>query len=282
LSLWEAAERAIATDGLPNRATQALKAFLDLIENLAQETTTYTLGEQVEQVLARSLLVDHYKKEKGERGEARVENLEELVNATRNYIPDEIDGLDPLASFLAHAALEAGDAEAEAWEDSVQLMSLHSAKGLEFPLVFLTGLEEGLFPHQRSIEETGRLEEERRLCYVGMTRAKKRLVLTLAEIRRLHGSEHYTSPSRFLGEIDQSLIKELRSQPVLARSREPLAAGAAAASGMGLGSRVRHDTFGEGVVVNYEGAGAHARVQVNFEGAGAKWLVLAYARLQSV
>jgi len=288
LSLWEAAERAIATGAFPSRATLALKGFLDLIEQLAQETASYTLGEQVEQVLARSALVDHYKKEKGERGEARVENLEELVTATRNYIPDEIDGLDPLSSFLAHAALEAGDAEAEAWEDSVQLMSLHSAKGLEFPLVFLTGLEEGLFPHQRSLEESGRLEEERRLCYVGMTRAKKRLVLTMAEIRRLHGSEHYTSPSRFLGEIDPSLIKELRAQPVLTRPRTPLAGGAAgrsddaAASGMQLGSRVRHDTFGEGIVVNYEGAGAHARVQVNFESAGAKWLVLAYARLQSV
>ena len=288
LSLWEAAERALATGGLASRAAQALKGFLDLIEQLAQETASFTLGEQVEHVLARSLLVDHYKKEKGERGEARVENLEELVTAARNYVPDEVDGLDPLASFLAHAALEAGDAEAEAWEDSVQLMSLHSAKGLEFPLVFLTGLEEGLFPHQRSLEESGRLEEERRLCYVGMTRAKKRLVLTMAEIRRLHGSEHYTSPSRFLGEIDQSLIRELRAQPVLTRPRMVLAADVSEdkdnpeMAGVRLGSRVRHDTFGEGVVVNYEGAGAHARVQVNFENNGAKWLVLAYARLQSV
>jgi len=288
LSLWEAAERAIATAALANRATQALKVFLDLIERLAQETAAFTLGEQVEHVLARSQLIDHYKKEKGERGEARVENLEELVTAAGNYVPDEADGLglDPLASFLAHAALEAGDAEAEAWEDSVQLMSLHSAKGLEFPLVFLTGLEEGLFPHQRSLEESGRLEEERRLCYVGMTRAKKRLVLTLAEIRRLHGSEHYTSPSRFLGEIDQSLIRELRAQPIVTRPRGAGAAsslsGDMASGGMPLGSRVRHDTFGEGVVVNFEGAGAHARVQVNFENTGAKWLVLAYARLQSV
>ncbi|HEX9810521.1 MAG TPA: DNA helicase II [Burkholderiales bacterium] len=288
LSLWEAAERAMTTNALTSRAAQALKGFLDLIDRLAQETGAFTLGEQVEHALARSLLVDHYKKEKGERGEARVENLEELVTAARNYVPDEVDGLDPLTSFVAHAALEAGDAEAEAWEDSVQLMSLHSAKGLEFPLVFLTGLEEGLFPHQRSLEESGRLEEERRLCYVGMTRAKKRLVLTLAEIRRLHGSEHYTSPSRFLGEIDQSLIRELRAQPVLTRPRATTGADASgtadgpASPGMRLGSRVRHDTFGEGVVVNYEGAGAHARVQVNFENNGAKWLVLAYARLQSV
>ncbi|HEX7043721.1 MAG TPA: DNA helicase II [Burkholderiales bacterium] len=281
LSLWEAAERAIASGSLPARAVQALKGFLQLIEQLAQETAAMTLGEQVEHVLARSQLLEHYRKEKGERGEARVENLEELVAAARNYVPDEADGLDPLGSFLAHAALEAGEGEAEAWEDSVQLMSLHAAKGLEFRLVFLTGMEEGLFPHQRSLEEPGRLEEERRLCYVGMTRARERLVLTLAEIRRLHGSEHYTSPSRFLGEMDQSLIRELRAQPLLARPRAPLAP-EAAPPGMQLGSRVRHETFGEGVVVNFEGAGAHARVQVNFEGAGAKWLVLAYARLQTV
>jgi DNA helicase-2/ATP-dependent DNA helicase PcrA len=235
-------------------------------------------------VLARSTLLEHYKKEKGERGEARVENLEELVTAARNYVPDESEGLDPLSSFLAHAALEAGDSEAQAWEDSVQLMSLHSAKGLEFPVVFLTGLEEGLFPHQRSLQESGRLEEERRLCYVGMTRARKHLILTFAEVRRLHGSEHYSSPSRFLGEIDQSLIKELRAQPTLTRAHPaaPLDADIVRAVGMRLGSRVRHDTFGEGVVMNYEGAGTHARVQVNFEGAGAKWLVLAYARLQTV
>jgi DNA helicase-2/ATP-dependent DNA helicase PcrA len=283
-SLWEAAQQLIATNGLPARATQALKIFLDLIEQLASETAGLTLGEQVEHMLGRTGLLEHYKKEKGEKGEARVENLEELITAARNYIADESDGLDPLASFLAHAALEAGDAEAEAWEDSVQLMSLHSAKGLEFPVVFLTGLEEGLFPHQRSLEETGRLEEERRLCYVGMTRARQRLVLTFAEVRRLHGSEHYTSPSRFLGEIDQSLIKELRAQPVLTRPRPAAMEGAdlGYAAGMRLGSRVRHDTFGEGVVMNYEGAGAHARVQVNFERAGAKWLVLAYARLQTV
>lgn len=284
LSLWETAQQTLANNALPARATQALKAFLDLIEQMAQETTGLTLGEQIDHVLGRSGLLEHYKKEKGEKGEARVENLEELVTAGRNYIPDDADGLDPLSSFLAHAALEAGDAEAEAWEDSVQLMSLHSAKGLEFPQVFLTGLEEGIFPHQRSMEEPGRLEEERRLCYVGMTRARKRLVLTFAEVRRLHGSEHYTSPSRFLGEIDQSLIKELKARPTLARPRPAPLGGAdlGGTAGMRLGSRVRHETFGEGVVMNYEGAGAHARVQVNFEHVGAKWLVLAYARLQTV
>ena len=278
-SLWETSQHVIGANALPARATAALKGFLELIEQLAAETAGLALGEQIDHTLARSGLLEHYKKEKGEKGEARVENLEELVTAGRNYVHDEAAGLDPLAAFLANAALEAGEGEAEAWEDSVQLMSLHSAKGLEFPLVFLTGMEDGLFPHQRSLEDTGRLEEERRLCYVGMTRAKQRLVLTLAEVRRLHGSEHYTSPSRFLGEIDASLIKELRAQPTLTR---PHTLSPTPAGGMRLGSRVRHDTFGEGVVVSYEGAGSHARVQVNFEGAGAKWLVVAYARLQSL
>jgi len=278
-SMWETAQALVASGALAARAANALKAFLELIETMAEETAVLGLAEQTEHVIERSGLLAHYRAEKGEKAEARVENLEELVNATRNYIHDDADGLDPMSSFLAHAALEAGEAQAEAWEDCVQLMSLHSAKGLEFPLVFLTGLEEGLFPHQRSIEEGGRLEEERRLCYVGMTRAMKTLYLTAAEVRRLHGSEHYTTPSRFLAEIPRELLHELRAAPVFARATvsttEP-------AGPMALGSRVQHDTFGEGVVLRYEGQGAHARVQVNFDAAGPKWLVLAYARLQAV
>jgi len=238
-------------------------------------------------MLAGSALIEHYKKEKGEKGESRVENLEELINAARGYEHDDAEGLDPLSSFLAHAALEAGEAQAEAWEDCVQLMSLHSAKGLEFPLVFLTGLEEGLFPHQHSLEDPARLEEERRLCYVGMTRAREQLVLTHAELRRLHGSEHYTSPSRFLGEVPDELIQEIRAKPAATpysptRLATALPAAEAAPNGMRLGSRVRHGTFGDGVVTRYEGHGQHARVQVNFEAVGSKWLVIGYANLQSL
>jgi DNA helicase-2/ATP-dependent DNA helicase PcrA len=191
--------------------------------------------------------------------------------------------LTPLDAFLAHAALEAGEGQAREWEDCVQLMSLHAAKGLEFPLIFLVGMEEGLFPHQRSLEEPGRLEEERRLCYVGMTRAMRRLYLSYAEVRRLHGAEHYTSPSRFLGEIPPELVNEVRAQPHLGRPwRAPAAAlpSNTAPAGMRLGQRVRHEKFGEGVVMSCEGRGEHARVQVNFQGAGSKWLVLAYAKLQ--
>jgi DNA helicase-2/ATP-dependent DNA helicase PcrA len=285
LSLWEAALRLLAGNEMSARAAGALKGFLDLIEQLARDTAALALAEQIEHVIQASGLIDHYKKEKGEKGEARVENLEELVTAGRGFEHDDADGLDRLSSFLAHAALEAGEGEAEAWEDCVQLMSLHSAKGLEFPLVFLTGMEEGLFPHQRSLEEPGRLEEERRLCYVGMTRARERLVVTLAEVRRLHGNEHYTSASRFLGEIPTELVHEVRATTPMLRAATILPGAlmnSDAPGGMRLGSRVRHAMFGDGVVLGLEGQGAQARVQVNFEAAGMKWLVLAYANLQSL
>ncbi len=286
ISMWEAAQKLLQSTELPARAREAVKAFQQLIERLASETAGLALGDIVEHMLAGSGLIEHYKKEKGEKAESRVENLEELINAARGFEHDEAEGLDPLSSFLAHAALEAGEGQAEAWEDCVQLMSLHSAKGLEFPLVFLTGLEEGLFPHQHSLEDPTRLEEERRLCYVGMTRARERLVLTQAELRRLHGHEHYTSPSRFLGEIPEELISEIRAKPaVSAYAPANLATGLPAQGappGMSLGSRVRHGTFGDGVVLRYEGHGPHARVQVNFEAAGTKWLVIGYANLQSL
>jgi DNA helicase II / ATP-dependent DNA helicase PcrA len=280
LSLWEASLRLLADNQLAARAAVSLKGFLDLIERLARETATLPLAEQIEHVIGVSGLVDHYKKEKGEKGETRLENLDELITAGRGFQYDESEGLDPLSSFLAHAALEAGEGEAQAWEDCVQLMSLHSAKGLEFPLVFLTGLEEGLFPHQRSLEEPGRLEEERRLCYVGMTRARERLILSFSEVRRLHGTEHYTSPSRFLGEVPSELIHEIRATPVFGTGMVTTAT--VAPGGMRLGSRVRHAKFGDGVVLGVEGQGAQARVQVNFEDNGTKWLVIAYANLQSL
>jgi len=285
ISLWESAQQMVAEKQLAARSANALNGFLGLIERIANECGGLALGDQAEHVIQASGLLDFHRNDKSEKAEMRVENLEELANAARNFEHDPADGLDPLSAFLAHAALEAGEAEAEAWEDCVQLMSLHSAKGLEFPLVFLTGMEEGLFPHQRSIEEEGRLEEERRLCYVGMTRAMKELVITNAEVRRIYGSEHYTQPSRFLGEIPVELIDEIRAEPVVNRpvwnqagSSNPVPA----VGGVKLGSRVRHAKFGDGVVLSIEGQGEHARVQVNFQGNGSKWLVLAYAQLESL
>jgi len=287
ISLWEGAQQMLAEKALAARAANALQGFLGLIEKIAADCAGLALGEQAEHVIHASGLLDFHRNDKSEKAEMRVENLEELANAARNFEHDPADGLDPVSAFLAHAALEAGEAEAEAWEDCVQLMSLHSAKGLEFPLVFLTGMEEGLFPHQRSLEEGGRLEEERRLCYVGMTRAMQELVITYAEVRRIYGSEHYTQPSRFLGEIPPELIDEVRAQPVVTRPAwsAPSGDGTATppiAGGMRLGTRVRHAKFGEGVVLSIEGHGEHARVQVNFQGSGAKWLVLAYAHLESL
>ena len=285
ISMWQAAQKLLPDTVLPARARAALHGFLQLIDRMTADTAGLALSEAVEHLLAGSGLIEHFKKEKGEKAESRVENLEELINATRGYEHDEAEGLDPLSSFLAHAALEAGEGQAEEWEDCVQLMSLHSAKGLEFPLVFLTGLEEGLFPHQHSLDDPSRLEEERRLCYVGMTRARTRLVLTQAELRRLHGKEHYTSPSRFLGEIPENLLQEIRAKPARPDyTPSGLATGLPAqeppAEAMRLGTRVRHGTFGDGIVLRYEGHGPHARVQVNFEAVGTKWLVIGYANLQ--
>jgi DNA helicase-2/ATP-dependent DNA helicase PcrA len=212
-SLWTAAKALAASESLPARARGALAVFVDLIDQLALDSADHDLPEKIDLAISRSGLIDHYRKERGEKAITRVENLEELVSAGRNFESeaDDDSAVDELADFLAHAALEAGEGQAAEWEDCVQLMSLHSAKGLEFPLVFLCGMEEGLFPHQRSIDEPGGLEEERRLCYVGMTRAMEQLYLTCAEVRRLYGRENTTSPSRFLSEVPESLVEDVRA-----------------------------------------------------------------------
>jgi len=280
-SLWEAAATCGASGALGPKAAGAVHGFMALIERLARETAALALHEQVDQVLKASGLLEHYRREKADRGEARVENLDELVSAARGFAPEGSE-LPPLEAFLAHAALEAGEGQAGEWEDCVQMMTLHSAKGLEFPVVFLAGLEEGLFPHQRSLSDLDGLEEERRLCYVGMTRAMRTLYLSYAEQRRLHGVDSYGQASRFVREIPEGLIEEVRprvqvSRPVAVgrfRPEEP------AVAGMRLGARVRHGKFGDGVVLNVEGSGAHARVQVNFERQGTKWLMVQYANLQ--
>jgi len=301
ISMWQSAAGIVAEKALPARATNAVAAFLDLIERLGRETEGQPLDERVEHVIQHSGLIEHFHKEKGEKGQARVENLEELVSAARQFEYDDTvmetgaiegqmqapadEGLDDLSAFLAHAALEAGEGQADAYEDAVQLMTLHTAKGLEFPLVFMVGMEEGLFPHQLSIGESGRLEEERRLAYVGMTRAMKQLYITHAEVRRLYGDEKYTRPSRFISEIPAECLEEVRmrggvSQPVF--RREPAFGGIdqSSESGLQLGQQVRHPKFGLGTVLSCEGSGAQARVQINFDEVGSKWLVLAYAKLE--
>ncbi|NNF49189.1 MAG: DNA helicase II [Woeseiaceae bacterium] len=282
-SLWRAAG-AIASDELNARAANAVLAFLNLIERLARETAALDLPDKIDHVIHVSGLVDFFKKDKGEKGETRVENLLELISAGRSFEPDPAEEMSPLDEFLSHAALEAGEGQADAWEDCVQLMTMHSAKGLEFPLVFLSGMEDGLFPHQRSIADPSGLEEERRLCYVGITRAKQALYVTHAEQRRLHGMDSYSQPSRFISEIPAEFIEEVRprvqvSRPLRQTARAARATKPEAEIGIRLGQRVRHGKFGDGVILNCEGQGAHARVEVNFEEAGTKWLVLSYANL---
>lgn len=286
ISLWSAAGALVSEKRLPARATNAIQGFLDLIDSIADDTRAMELAEQTDHILGRSRLIEHYQKEKGEKGQARVENLEELVSAAREFEYDEAaeEGMDLLTAFLAHAALEAGEGQGDPWEDCVQLMTLHSAKGLEFPLVFLCGMEEGLFPHQMSLEEPGRLEEERRLCYVGITRARQTLYITHAEVRRLHGQEHYSLPSRFISEIPAALIHTVRPRASIGRQAmsgldDDFDYNQAAPEGFYVGQRVFHQKFGQGVLLNYEGQGSSARVQVNFDDAGSKWLVIAYANL---
>jgi DNA helicase-2/ATP-dependent DNA helicase PcrA len=284
VSLWRAAGEVIAEDELAKRASGALWKFLKLIEAMDEAMRGLQLHEQVEHVIAHSGLIAHHSKDSTSSGETRLENLQELVSAARDALIDEDSELSPLHEFLAYAVLESGESQAGAYEDSVQLMTLHSAKGLEFPLLFLCGMEDGLFPHQRSLNDANGLEEERRLCYVGLTRAREQLYLSYAEQRRMYGRDlSYSVPSRFLREIPSELIEELRPRMQVAR---PVAhaysrrRAAEASSGVPLGRRVRHRKFGEGVILNSEGSGAHARVQVNFEQAGTKWLVMAYANLE--
>jgi DNA helicase-2/ATP-dependent DNA helicase PcrA len=289
ISLWKAAQSAGGGE-LSGRAAKAVYEFLALVDAMDRDTRNLPLHEQVDHVIQRSGLIDHFRKDPQDRAEARIENLEELVSAARSYDAAEAEGeeeMSPLDAFLAHAALESGDTEGDEWDDCVQLMTLHSAKGLEFPLVFMAGMEDGLFPHRRTLEDADGLEEERRLCYVGATRAMSELYLTYAEQRRLHGVDNIGQPSRFIREIPPELIEEVRprirvSRPVYQRqySGVPRGGGEDVDQPVRLGQRVRHGKFGEGIVLNCEGSGAHARVQVNFESHGAKWLVMSYANLE--
>ncbi|WP_369958401.1 DNA helicase II [Pseudomonas benzenivorans] len=291
VSMWEAVRLMLAGKALPGRAAGALAGFVELIDNLAAKVLEMPLHLMTQTVIEQSGLIAYHQAEKGEKAQARIENLEELVSAARAFENDEDDELTPLQAFLSHASLEAGDTQAAENEDSVQLMTLHSAKGLEFPQVFLVGMEEGLFPHKMSLEEPGRLEEERRLAYVGITRAMHKLVITYAETRRLYGSETYNKVSRFVREIPPQLIQEVRlsgsvSRPFAAPGRGTaggmFAGSAVPDTAFSLGQRVQHALFGEGTILNFEGSGAQARVQVNFENEGSKWLMLSYAKLQAL
>ena len=285
ISLWAAAIALINQRTMAARAANALIGFLELIKHLDKEAEGLELYEKVKLVIEKCGLIELYQKEKMDKGEEKVENLEELVNAARlfDFDRENEENMGELDMFLTHAALESGDSQADDFEDCVQLMTLHSAKGLEFKLVFLVGMEEGLFPSQQSVDDAGRLEEERRLCYVGMTRAMQQLYLTYAESRRLYGRETYPRPSRFLREIPSECLQEVRMRATISRpvtAVQPKPAMLQSTGTYKLGQRVRHAKFGEGVILQLEGSGAQERVQINFKQAGVKWLMLAYAQLE--
>lgn len=313
ISLWQAARQMIDDGFLTARAKTAVGGFLSLMDSLMDSTEGLSLKDQVIQVVSRSGLQLHFEKDTSEQGQSRLENIDELINAVSQFkqkeqnadlagMPSEAEGLkdaeldfmgeasfsSPLAEFLAEAALEAGEQQADQWESSAQLMTLHAAKGLEFPLVFMIGLEEGLFPSQHSQEDVYRLEEERRLAYVGITRAEQQLIVTYANRRRMHGNEFYPLPSRFIKELPEECVNFVR---LTGSVRPTSTAGYGGGygntmqlneSGFEIGSRVFHQKFGEGMVLATEGAGDHARIQVNFKHAGSKWLVAAFAKLEKL
>lgn len=293
-ALQEAAHRANASlynaaASLGGKAGSSVGNFIRLIETLRSETAGLPLPEVIDHLIEKSGLRAHYLTEK--EGRERLENLDELINAATNFLQEESDQpteeSSPLASFLAHASLEAGEHQAGEGQEAVQLMTVHAAKGLEFDAVFITGLEQGLFPHENAAQERDGLEEERRLMYVAVTRARKRLYLSHAQTRMLHGQTRYCLPSLFLEELPEELLRKVNRAPAYAPSVPSRSASAApdrvseqtSANGLRIGQNVAHAKFGQGVIVSAEGRGPEARVQVNFGAQGMKWLALEYAKL---
>ena len=286
-SLWDAAK--LISQGDEKKSSRAITSFIEKIELLKTEIEGKNLGEIFEQILESTNLKEFHAKEPGEKGRSRKENLEELISAASGFYPvgeDADDERNELELFLDQASLDAGENQAKADEDAIQMMTLHSAKGLEFPLIFISGCEEGLFPHKRSLEDPRQLAEERRLCYVGITRAMERLYLTHAEVRNMYGMESFSPISRFIKEIPDEFKYEIRmsSEKPKTLGFVPKIVGGTEFNGedFSLGDLVSHDVFGEGIILNYEGEGANARVEVNFSKEGIKWLVLSFAKLKKV
>ena len=295
-ALQEAAHRANsslynAAASLGGKAGSSVGSFIRLIETLRSETAGLPLPEVIDHLIEKSGLRQHYLTEK--EGRERLENLDELINAATNFLQEAAETADeeanPLASFLAHASLEAGEHQAGEGQEAVQLMTVHAAKGLEFDAVFITGLEQGLFPHENAAQERDGLEEERRLMYVAVTRARKRLYLSHAQTRMLHGQTRYCLPSLFLEELPEELLLKVNRAPAYTASVPSRNSAApvrvseqTSANGLRIGQSVEHAKFGLGVIVSAEGRGSDARVQVNFGAQGMKWLALEYAKLTPV
>jgi DNA helicase-2/ATP-dependent DNA helicase PcrA len=290
ISYIKASAKLIDEGSIGGRGGSGLSAYLEFILRCKEFIEDNPLSDLMEEIIKASGLVAYHAKEPGEKGKTRVENLEELVSATTNFeqsIREDKSNKEIAEQYLDMISLDSGDRQASEHDDAAQLMTLHSAKGLEFKLVLMTGLEESLFPHGRSMENPAQLEEERRLCYVGITRAMEKLYITHAESRRLHGSDTFNPPSRFLREVPKEFINEIRPRaqtniPYNRKDFKETKFEFEEEIGIALGQRVLHKTFGEGVVLNYEGSGESARVQINFDGAGTKWLVMAYAKLEKL
>ncbi|HLB55863.1 MAG TPA: DNA helicase II [Coxiellaceae bacterium] len=295
-SLWDATQHCVDTNIFSARAHSALDSFLTMINELDTETKKLKLAACVDLMLLRSGLLQSHKEDKSEKGLSRAENLKELITATTEFVvKSEHENLSEIEAFLADVVLETGEQQADQQTDCVSLMTLHAAKGLEFPIIFMVGMEEQLFPHQMSVSERDGLEEERRLCYVGMTRAMKKLFLSCAEYRNLYGQGQYHAPSRFIAEIPENLLYRVRpklttkpieygadnpiyfakkksKQPTYSKQKETY-------SGFSIGQRVTHAKFGTGIIIDAEGSGDSTRVHIKFDNHGAKWLVLSFANL---
>ena len=278
---------------ISGRGGSGLRSYLELINTCREIAETNTLSELMEYIIQTSGLYAYHGKEPGEKGKTRTENLEELISATKNFeqsVADSKKNIEIAEDYLDMISLDSGDRQASEHDDAAQLMTLHSAKGLEFKLVIMTGLEESLFPHGRSMDSISQLEEERRLCYVGITRAMQKLYITYAESRRLHGADTFNPPSRFIKEIPAKFMDEIRprAQTTTAYTRRDFASAKETKYkvedeiGYALGQKVLHPSFGEGIVLNYEGTGEAARVQINFDSSGTKWLVLSFAKLEKI
>ncbi|ATF09363.1 DNA helicase II [Candidatus Enterovibrio altilux] len=290
-TMWETSVQLLEEQVLAGRTAHSLRRFIELVNTLENDTCEMALFQQTDYMIKNTGLRAMYEAEKGEKAQARIDNLEELVTATRQYeVPEEVkETMSTLSAFLSHAVLEAGEWQADEFDDAVQLMTLHSAKGLEFPLVFMVGVEEGMFPRQMLSAENGRLEEERRLCYVGMTRAMKKLFITHTETRRMYGKTMFHKASRFIRELPEECVEEVRMRVQV--SRPAAATGRFSQiqkqsnfnqTGFALSQRVQHPKFGEGTIINFEGSGNQSRVQVAFNSAGIKWLVTQYAKLKAM
>ena len=291
ITLWQAVQVALKEEQLSGRSASALLRFVELINAMDEETSEMALAEQTDFVIKKSGLYEMYKQEKGEKSEVRIENLEELVTATKQFTPpEEAEELTPLTAFLTHASLEAGEAQASPHQEYVELMTLHSAKGLEFPRVFMVGVEEGIFPSGMSFDE-GRLQEERRLAYVGITRAKRKLTISYAELRRLYGKEERHIPSRFIAELPEENIREIRLRGNINRAanfgsvaKHPTKTTAFILEDdvWKMGQKVYHAKFGQGTIINVEGSGEATRLQIAFQGNGIKWLIAKMAKLEKL